>query len=128
MTWGHSRWRSSRVSDGAHSGVPVDGRAHLAELGDDAVVPVVDLAPVVDRRRMDARGAEHHDDATAALRLLLVVADVALGDAALLAEGGAVRRGDDAVLGGGVAERDRAEQPGKRGAHRPPWGARTWPP
>jgi len=100
----------------AERAVTVDRVAHLAELRDDAVVPVVDLAPVVDRRRVDARGAEHHHHAAAALRLLLVVADVALGDVALLAEGGAVRRGDDAVLGRGVAEADRAEQP-REGAH-----------
>src|SRR5262249_52322837 len=63
--------------------VAVDRFAHLPELRDDAVIPVVDLAPVVDRGRMDARGAEHHHHAAATPGLLLVIADVAVPHAPL---------------------------------------------
>src|SRR3989441_517400 len=101
----------------AERAVAVDGRAHLLELRDDAVVPVVDLGPVVHRGGMDARGAEHHHRPAAALGLLLVVADVAVGEAAALAVGRAVRGGDDAVLGRGVAQLDGAQQMTERVGH-----------
>ncbi len=101
----------------AEGAVPVHRRAHLLELRDDAVVPVVDLGPVVDRGGMNARGAEHHHHPAAALGLLLVVAEVAVGEAAPLAVGGAVGGGDDAVLGGRVAERDGAQEVTERGRH-----------
>ena len=101
----------------AEGAVAVDGRAHLLELRDDAVVPVVDLGPVVHRRRMDAGGTEHHHHPAAALGLLLVVADVAVGEAAVLAIGRPVRGGDDAVLGHRVAERDGAQEMTKLSRH-----------
>ena len=101
----------------AERAVTVDGVAHLLELGNDAVVPVVDLAPVVDRGGMDAGGAEHHHRAAAALGLLFVIADVAVGEAAALAVGGAVGGGHDAVLGHGVAEGDGAQEMPERSGH-----------
>src|SRR5262249_22089427 len=93
----------------AEGAVAMDGVAHLLELGNDAVVPVVDLGPVVDRGGMDARGAEHHHRAAATLGFLLVVADVAVGEAAALPIGGPMRGGHDAVLCHGVADRDGTE-------------------
>ncbi len=90
----------------AEGAVPVHRRAHLLELRDDAVVG-----------GMNARGAEHHHHPAAALGLLLVVAEVAVGEAAPLAVGGAVGGGDDAVLGGRVAERDGAQEVTERGRH-----------
>src|SRR5262245_66658205 len=90
----------------AEGAVAMNGVAHLLELGNDAVVPVVDLGPVVDRGGMDARGAEHHHRAAATLGLLLVIADVAIGEAAAIPVGGAVRRGPDGVLCQGAAVGD----------------------
>src|SRR5262252_4603738 len=107
--------RDLREAEGA---VAMDGVAHLLELRNDAVVPVVDLGPVVDRGGMDARGAEHHHRAAATLGLLLVVADVAIRDAATLPVGGAVRSGHDAVLGHGVADGDGLEEMPELGGHR----------
>src|SRR5215467_11480083 len=101
----------------AEGAVAMDGVAHLLELGHDAVVPVVDLGPVVDRGAMDARGAEHHHRAAAPLGLLLVIADVAICEAAALSVGGAVRSGHDAILGHGVADGDGTEEMPKLGGH-----------
>ena len=101
----------------AERAVAVDRLAHPLELGDDAVVPVVHLAPVVDRGGVDAGRAEHHHDAAAALGLLLVVADVAVGDPALLAERRAVGRGHDAVLRLAAPDLHRAEQPSELRGH-----------
>src|SRR4029453_4429290 len=101
----------------AQGAVTVHRVAHLLELGNDAVVPVVDLAPVVDRGGMDARGAEHHHRAPPALALLFGIADVAVGEAAALAVGGAVRRRHDAILGHGVADGNGAQEMTERGGH-----------
>src|SRR5215467_8467772 len=106
--------RNLGEADGA---VAMDGVAHLLELGNDAVVPVVDLGPVVDRGGMDARGAEHHHRAAATLGLLLVIADVAVSEAAPLPVGGAVRSRYDAVLGHGVAEGNGTEEMPELGGH-----------
>src|SRR5215470_17974984 len=95
----------------AEGAVAMDGVAHLLELGNDAV------GPVVDRGGMDARGAEHHHRAAATLGLLLVIADVAIGEAAALPVGGAVRSGHDAVLGHGVADGDGTEEVPELGGH-----------
>ncbi len=101
----------------AEGAVAVHRVAHLLELGNDAVVPVVDLCPVVDRGGMDARGAEHHHRAAAALGLLFVIADVAVGEAAALPVGGAVGGGDDAILGHGVADGNGAQEMPERSGH-----------
>ncbi len=101
----------------AQGAVAVHRVAHLLELRDDAVVPVVDLGPVIDRGGVNARGAEHHHRAAAALGLFFVITDVAVGEPAPLAVGGAVRGGDDAILGDRVADGDGAQEVTERGGH-----------
>jgi hypothetical protein len=79
--------------------------------GQGRVVPVLDPVPVEDgARRVDARAPEALDEPGAAPRLLGVVADVALGDVAVLAEPGRVRRAHDPVPERHVAEPERREE------------------
>ena len=89
----------------------VDRARERLERRERRVVPVLDPVPVHHgARRVDARAPEALDEAGAASRLLRVVADVALGDVAVLAEPGRVRRAHDPVPERDVPEPEGCEE------------------